>query len=375
LTQGSSDETGPAWSPDGGLIAFARDDSGGGPENGLFVIRPDGSGERRLTGARDSGPVWSPDGAGLAFTRTDSRFRTAVAVMPVIGGPVHLLTGYGRAVLHGWSRTGTLLYTVASETQRFAETVFVVRLDGSERRRLTSGFAPAFSPDGERVAFLRRGASGPSSWVVGVRGGPARQVFRPGFEWGSDAHAFVGPRPPLWSPDGAQLAVSARTACNGASIWLVTVRTGAKRWLTNDCRIVGSPRGDRIAGTSDRDIVYARGGDDRIDTNPAGDRVLYTGRPDADFVVGGNGDDRVRTRIGNDRLDGGPGNDHLDAGRGFDRLLGGPGRDVLSGGPASDLLFSLDGERDILRCGAGVDAVVADRLDSVARDCERVSRR
>jgi Ca2+-binding RTX toxin-like protein len=83
----------------------------------------------------------------------------------------------------------------------------------------------------------------------------------------------------------------------------------------------------------------------------------------------------VRTRIGNDRLDGGPGNDHLDAGRGFDRLLGGPGRDVLSGGPASDLLFSLDGERDILRCGAGVDAVVADRLDSVARDCERVSRR
>jgi Tol biopolymer transport system component/predicted Ser/Thr protein kinase len=53
----------PRWSPDGAWIAFApnRGDFGG-----ILIVRPDGTGERRLT---DSGgwPVWWPDGTRISY--------------------------------------------------------------------------------------------------------------------------------------------------------------------------------------------------------------------------------------------------------------------------------------------------------------------
>jgi Gametolysin peptidase M11 len=57
------------------------------------------------------------------------------------------------------------------------------------------------------------------------------------------------------------------------------------------------------------------------------------------------------------------------------RLQGGPGRDVLRGGPGNDTLLTRDRSRDAVRCGAGLDLVLADRRDSVARDCEVVKLR
>jgi Tol biopolymer transport system component len=56
----------PAWSPDGQQIAFRR---GGGSNADIFLMNPDGSGERPLvtdTGP-DSDPTWSPDGSRIAF--------------------------------------------------------------------------------------------------------------------------------------------------------------------------------------------------------------------------------------------------------------------------------------------------------------------
>jgi Tol biopolymer transport system component len=53
----------PRWSPDGRWIAFAPDRS---DANGVFVVAPDGTGERRVS---DTGgwPVWWPDGKRLAY--------------------------------------------------------------------------------------------------------------------------------------------------------------------------------------------------------------------------------------------------------------------------------------------------------------------
>jgi Tol biopolymer transport system component len=60
----------PAWSPDGRLIAFRG--VGGDGQAGLYVIRPDGSSERRLStsaggGYAFTGSQWSPDGTRLAY--------------------------------------------------------------------------------------------------------------------------------------------------------------------------------------------------------------------------------------------------------------------------------------------------------------------
>jgi TolB protein len=67
----------PAWSPDGGRIAFASTRDGDSATTGsdIYVIRADGTNIRRLT--RDQKPVghprWSPDGRQLVFRSTGDR--------------------------------------------------------------------------------------------------------------------------------------------------------------------------------------------------------------------------------------------------------------------------------------------------------------
>lgn len=56
----------PVWSPDGKRIAFTKGRQG----DGLYLIRPDGTGKRRLIDARNyiHSLSWSPDSKRIAFT-------------------------------------------------------------------------------------------------------------------------------------------------------------------------------------------------------------------------------------------------------------------------------------------------------------------
>ncbi|OUX99218.1 MAG: Tol-Pal system beta propeller repeat protein TolB [Hyphomonadaceae bacterium TMED5] len=69
ITFGRGNYSTPVWSPRGDLIAFTRQ------ANGRFyigVIEPDGEGERLLTEAYlDEGPAWSPNGRVIIFFRED----------------------------------------------------------------------------------------------------------------------------------------------------------------------------------------------------------------------------------------------------------------------------------------------------------------
>jgi len=114
LTEDPSD-TEPAFSADGRTIAYAR-------SGDLYSVRPDGSGQRRLTsGAElDSAPQISPDGLRVVFERRAS-----------VGGPADLYT---------------------------------VRALGGGVRPLTTGaeddHQAEFSPDGRAIVFVR-GSGGP----------------------------------------------------------------------------------------------------------------------------------------------------------------------------------------------------------------------
>ena len=59
LTTGAN-QARPRWSPDGRSIAYLK-------AGYLWVMRADGSGQRRLSSRAAAGPSWSPDGKSIAF--------------------------------------------------------------------------------------------------------------------------------------------------------------------------------------------------------------------------------------------------------------------------------------------------------------------
>jgi TolB protein len=78
----------PAWSPDGKRIACVR----AGKHAHIWVMRPDGTGQQRLTSgpSDDDSPTWSPDGSEIAFTsRTEGTSSLDVVAARVKGKPPH----------------------------------------------------------------------------------------------------------------------------------------------------------------------------------------------------------------------------------------------------------------------------------------------
>jgi hypothetical protein len=91
-----------------------------------------------------------------------------------------------------------------------------------------------------------------------------------------------------------------------------------------------------------------------------------------EYLAGGGHDDTIEGLGGNDTLLGGAGDDRIDGGRGNDVVTGGSGADRLNGGAGSDTIYAADGERDVVDCGAGRDRVVADDVDRTV-GCEVVA--
>jgi Ca2+-binding RTX toxin-like protein len=94
----------------------------------------------------------------------------------------------------------------------------------------------------------------------------------------------------------------------------------------------------------------------------------------ADTLTGGTDADTVRGNDGNDVVAGAGGDDVVEGGGDRDQVAGGSGNDTLRGGPGNDIVAARDLSKDKVECGPGDDAVVADPFDSVAADCESVSR-
>jgi Tol biopolymer transport system component len=98
-----------------------------------------------------------------------------------------------------------------------------------------------------------------------------------------------------------------------------------------------------------------------------GRRIVGTSR--GDYLAGGAFDDVILGLGGNDTLLGGAGDDRLEGGPGNDVLTGGPGSDVLRGGRGSDTIYAADGQRDVIDCGPGADRAIVDAFD-IVKNCE-----
>jgi hypothetical protein len=100
---------------------------------------------------------------------------------------------------------------------------------------------------------------------------------------------------------------------------------------------------------------------------------LIIGTSKGEYLAGGGHDDVIFGLGGNDTLLGGAGDDRIYGGPGNDVITGGSGADHLYGGPGSDTVYAADGERDFVDCGPGKDRAVVDAVDVVV-NCEVVVR-
>jgi TolB protein len=66
LTRNRVTDNCPSWSPSGRLIVFHRHARDGLPQ--LYLMRPGGSGLRRLSSDSGEGPDWSPDGRSIVYS-------------------------------------------------------------------------------------------------------------------------------------------------------------------------------------------------------------------------------------------------------------------------------------------------------------------
>lgn len=98
--------------------------------------------------------------------------------------------------------------------------------------------------------------------------------------------------------------------------------------------IVGTPAGEKLRGTTGRDVIFAAGGADEV--RGLGGKDMICGAGGKDQVKGGADDDRLAGAGGRDKLAGGGGDDLVKGGKRADRLRGGVGADTLKGGKGND---------------------------------------
>ena len=152
LTSDRARHENPAWSPDGHWIAFEK---GNGEDWGLYLIRPDGSGVRRVKGENLFHPSWSPDGGRLAVV-TGEEPEYHGAVLSLGSSELQRITPEGLNVGSvKWSPDGTAIAFDAVVEDNFD--LYFVDADGSNFRRLTESPAidarPEWSPDGAQLLF------------------------------------------------------------------------------------------------------------------------------------------------------------------------------------------------------------------------------
>jgi len=192
-----------------------------------------------------------------------------VSVLGKIGGTdsvkkaVTLVSPGGAEAYPSFSPDGKrLVYSVRlAKDQGFH--LFVRDLPNGERRQLTgaagSDIAPAWSPDGASVAFLRVDEGGASCMAMPSAGGPERKVADC-----ATANAEQSLPAVAWTPDGQSLVVV--TGENQTALALAPAAGGAAKALTNppqgsqgDSTPAVSPDGKTVAfvrnaGEEDADI-------------------------------------------------------------------------------------------------------------------------
>jgi Tol biopolymer transport system component len=182
-------ERNPAWSPRGDELAYDRYM---GKERHIYLTRKDGSRVRRVTTGRGGGtdPSWSPDAEQLVFSRYPDLF-----VIGRDGSGERRLTNR-TGVQPAWSPRGDKIAFVSGGNG--SAQIYLSNPDGSGVVQLTTdgGTEPSWSPDGSRLAFVRAY----NIWTMRADGTELVRL--------TERDGYTRAQSPAWSPDGSQIIFS-----------------------------------------------------------------------------------------------------------------------------------------------------------------------
>jgi Tol biopolymer transport system component len=254
------------------LIAFQRDND---PNSQIWTIKPDGSGERRLTLGPflTMQPAWSPDRKRIAFVRT-SAGSTTLYLMNADGHKQRkLLPPQVSGVSNpAWSPDGKRVAFAGEVFPRAG--IYSIGTNGRGLKPIRTSrlgayagpVAVSFSPDRRTIAFTRvahrttpggRVASF-ELWLARADGSEARKLKPLGSTLATPATIDLDVTS-SWAPDGKRLAVTVLTE-SGTDISVINRDGSGFQDLTQIAGVdeypTWSPDGKRIAFASDRDGNY-----------------------------------------------------------------------------------------------------------------------
>ncbi len=223
VTRNGAINLSPAWSPDGGSIAWTSYKKA----NPDLYVKDLGTGRTRvISNVRgvNTSPAFSPDGSKIAFARSNSSdsdiyeadARTGKILRQVTKGggidisPVYLPDGSG--MLFASERGG-------------GSQVYLQPNRGEAKRVSVVGdfnIDPVVNPDGTRVAWVGRSQGGFDIFVADIDG---RNPIRITQDAGDNED-------PTWSPDGQYLVFSS-TRSGGSNLWLSTADGRHQRQITS----------------------------------------------------------------------------------------------------------------------------------------------
>jgi TolB protein len=175
-------------------VAFKQPLGTGGPTE-IRVVDVDGTDERRLTraGTQDTEPAWSPDGRQIVFTRGFVRFfpsnqgflliRSEIWRVKADGRDARRLTRTRKEIedfFPAWSPDGRRIAFVSDRTG--SRDIYVMDRNGRALRRLTRTPGedrwPVWAPHGQRIAFISDRSGNDEIFVMKANGSDERRLTR-----------------------------------------------------------------------------------------------------------------------------------------------------------------------------------------------------
>lgn len=263
----------PTWSPDGKRLAFVSTrqpaTKPGRAWNAIYVMNADGSGVQRLSpaDAADYSPAWSPRGDWIAFASGSGEAGAAdLFVMKPDG------SGRKRVIINGgwpsFAADGQSLYFHRQDKDKWG--IWRVNLDGTQLERISpaeiEAYTPRASADGKRL-------------VAAVRRDGRRQIelleLSTG-KWTPLTREAADHWNPSISADGTQVLyhkIAPDSPVPNVELWGAPPRTGLKLLRLAGSFPSFSPDGKRLAllgnGFAQLDVMSLDG---------SGRKTLYTGK-------------------------------------------------------------------------------------------------